>query len=135
MADPGSFAGPGHPDAAGWALGVLDPQESSRFQDHLESCPECQQAVAEFTAVTRLLKTAAELPAVQLAEGPEPPPDLQTRTLGRIERAARKAAWRRWSPRRTLSAAGAAVVAAAAAITVILAQSGPALAFSIPLHP
>ena len=52
-----------------------------------------------------------------------------------MQRAARKAAWRRWSPRRTLSAAAAAVVAAVAAIALILASSAPALAFTIPLHP
>jgi hypothetical protein len=84
VADPDTFAEAGHADAAGWVLGVLDPEESGRF--------------------------------VQLADGPEPPPDLQARTLDRVQRAARKAAWRRWSPRGTLSAAAAAVVAAVAAV-------------------
>lgn len=133
MADPDTFAEAGHPDAAGWVLGVLDPGESGRFETHLESCPECQQAVTEFGSAAQMLTTV--LPGVQLADGPEPPPDLQARTLARVQRAARKAAWRRWSPRRTLSAAAAAVAAAVAAIALILASSAPALAFTIPLHP
>jgi anti-sigma-K factor RskA len=133
MADPDTFAEAGHPDAAGWMLGVLDPGESGRFEAHLESCRECQQAVAEFGSAAQMLKTA--LPGVQLADGPEPPPDLQARTLARVQRAARKTAWRRWSPRRTLSAAAVALAAAVAAIALILASSAPALAFTIPLHP
>ena len=59
---------------------------------------------------------------------------LQARTLARVQRAAGKSAWRRWSPRRTLSAAAAAVVAAVVTIAIILASSAPALAFTIPLH-
>jgi anti-sigma-K factor RskA len=138
MANPDTFAKAGHADAAGWVLGVLAPEESGRFETHLESCPGCQQAAAELGTAAQMLKTAAGLPGVQLADGPEPPPDLQARTLARVQRAARKTAtktaWRRWSPRRTLSAAAAVVAAAVAAITLILAQSAPALAFTIPLH-
>jgi len=133
MADPGAFADAGHADAAGWVLGVLDPQECASFETHVESCPDCQQAVAEFETAARMLK--AVVPGMQLANGPEPPAELQARTLARVQRAARRTAWRRWSPRRTLSAAAAAVAAAAAAIVLILASSAPALAFTIPLHP
>ena len=134
MPDPDTFAETGHPDAAGWVLGVLDPGESGRFETHLESCPQCRQAVVELGTAAQMLKTAADLPGVQLADGPEPPPDLQARTLARVQRAARKSAWRRWSPRRTLSAAAVVVAAAVAAIALILAQSAPALAITIPLH-
>ena len=137
MADSDTFAEAGHPDAAGWMLGVLDSEESGRFQTHLKSCPECQQAVAEFGSAAQLLKTA--LPGIQLADGPEPSPDLQARTLAQVQQAAsktaRKAAWLRWSPRRTLSAAAAVIATAAAAIALLLASSAPALAFTIPLHP
>ena len=70
-------------------LGVLDPEESGRFETHLESCPQCQQAVTEFGSAAQMLKTAAALPGVQLADGPEPPPDLQDRTRARVQRAAR----------------------------------------------
>ena len=90
MADPATLAEAGHPDAAGWVLGVLDPEESGRFESHLESCPECQQAAAELRSAAQMLKTV--LPGAQLADGPEPPPDLQARTLARVRRAARKTA-------------------------------------------
>jgi anti-sigma-K factor RskA len=132
MADSDTFAEAGHPDVAGYVLGVLDPEESGRFEVHLESCAECRQVVAEFGGTAEMLTNV--LPGVKLADGPEPPLDLQARTLARVRRAARKPAWRRWSPRRTLSAAAAAVAAAIAAIALILASSAPALAFTIPLH-
>src|ERR1700733_11516559 len=81
MADPDSLAEAGHPDAAGWMLGVLDPEKSGPFETHLESCPECQQATVELGSAAEMLKTV--LPGAQLVDGPEPPPDLQARTLGR----------------------------------------------------
>jgi hypothetical protein len=134
MADSHIFAGAGHPDVAGWVLGALDLKESVLFETHLESCPQCQQAVTELGTTAQMLKTANSLPGMQLAGGPEPPPDLQARTLARVQRAARKTARRRWSPRWALPV-GAAAAAAAAAIALILARSAPALTFTIPLHP
>src|ERR1700733_12294315 len=101
MADPDSLAEAGHPDAAGWMLGVLDPEKSGRFETHLESCPECQQATVELGSAAEMLKTVLESregpvgpgpPAErltpvrrgpELGAGPDPPPDLQARTLGR----------------------------------------------------
>ncbi len=133
MADPNVPAEAGHPDVAGWVLGVLDPEESTRFEAHLPSCPDCQQAVAEFGPTAQMLKTA--LPAMTSMATPEPPPDLEARTLARVERAARKAAWRRWHPKRILSAAAVVIIAAVTAIAVSLAQAAPALAVTIPLHP
>ena len=62
MADPDASAQAGHPDAAGWVLGVLDSKEAGRFETHLESCPECQQAVAEFASTAQMLKSV--LPGV-----------------------------------------------------------------------
>ena len=62
-----------HPDAAGWALGALDPDDAAAFETHLQDCAECQATVAEFQEMARALKSAA--PAV------EPPPDLESKTL------------------------------------------------------
>jgi anti-sigma-K factor RskA len=120
-----------HPDVAGWVLGVLDPDDSVRFEEHLRSCEECQQAVAEFGPAARLLQTA--LPAIELMEDDEPPAELQTRTVARVERAARKAVWRRRSAA-LIAAAAVVVIAAVIAITVSLTQSTPALAFSFSLR-
>ena len=127
-----------HADAAGWALGILNPDDSARFEAHLESCEECRQAVAEFGSAALLLTTP--VPAMASVVGAEPPADLQARTLARVEQAAgrdaRKAPRRRWSMRLStrLSAAAAVIIAAVAAITLTLGQAAPALAFTIPLH-
>jgi Anti-sigma-K factor rskA/Putative zinc-finger len=121
-----------HPDAAGWVLGVLDPEESALFEAHLPSCPDCQQAVTEFGSTARLLKTA--LPVMESMPAAEPPPDLQARTVARVERAARKRTWRRWNTR-VVAAAAVVVVGAGTVTAVSLTQATPALAFTIPLHP
>jgi len=133
MADMDALAEAGHADAAGWVLGILDPDDHQRFEAHLTACQTCQQAVAEFGSAATMLKAA--LPVMESLPKIEPPADLRARTVARVELAARKASWRRWSPRRTISAAAVAVAAAVAAIIVSLAGSAaPALAFSIPLH-
>jgi Anti-sigma-K factor rskA/Putative zinc-finger len=135
MADSDTFAEAGHPDAAGWVLGVLDPEESGRFETHLESCPECQQAVAEFGSAAHMLTSA--LPGVQLAEGPEPPPDLQDRTLARVAEAASKARHNsRWRSRSTriLLLAASVLVAAGTAIGLLLSVGAPAGAYALSLH-
>ena len=67
----------GHPEAAAWALGALDPEEAERFKAHLQSCGGCRIAVADFEPVARAL--AHPPPAV------EPPPDLQARTLASVQ--------------------------------------------------
>jgi anti-sigma factor RsiW len=71
---------PTHPEAAGWVLGTLDPDDAEWFAQHLPSCPGCRATVAEFGPTARLLVTAA--PA-DLA-----PPGLQARTLAGVARAA-----------------------------------------------
>ena len=132
MADLDAFAEAEHQDAAGWALGALDPEDRGRFVAHLYSCQECQQAVADLRPAALLLKTP--LPAVELNAGAEPPADLQTRTLASVKRAARKAVRRRWNVRLPLAAAAAAVIATVAGIALLLSRPAPALAFDIPLH-
>ena len=72
-----------HPDAAGWALGALDPDDAAAFETHLQGCTECQATVAGFQEMTRALKTAA--PAV------EPPADLESRTLAAVQLAVMEA--------------------------------------------
>ena len=45
-----------HPEAAGCVLGVLDGFDADRFGGHLQSCPDCQAAVAELGPAARLLQ-------------------------------------------------------------------------------
>jgi anti-sigma-K factor RskA len=128
MADPDVA----HADVAGWVLGALDPEESERFEAHLETCDECRKEVADLGPAAQMLK--AVLPDVELATGPGPPADLQARTMTRIEQASRKSRWRRGNVRVLAAAAAAVVAVAAAGIGFTLAQAAPALADTISLH-
>ena len=65
-----------HAEVAGWALGALDPDDAAAFEEHLQSCGQCQAEAAEFAAVTGSLALAA--PAA------EPPPDLEIKTLAAV---------------------------------------------------
>jgi Anti-sigma-K factor rskA/Putative zinc-finger len=66
-----------HPEVAGWALGALDPDDLTAFEEHLQSCEKCQAVVAEFEPVVQGLKIAA--PAA------EPPADLEARTIAAVQ--------------------------------------------------
>ena len=92
MADPDASAQTGHPDVAGWVLGVLDPDDGERFEAHLPSCEECQQAVAELGPAAQMLKTA--MPAIEVTTAAEPPPD------GGLQRRAQIPSVMRWDDRR-----------------------------------
>jgi len=137
----------GHPDAAAWALGALDPEEAERFKAHLQSCGGCRIAVADFEQVARAL--AHPPPAV------EPPPDLQARTLASVQYAVMSAKraqenpapalapakmhrWWHWHWNFPVFSVAAALGAAAAAIMFVLVQvvqTAPAQAQTIiPLH-
>jgi hypothetical protein len=48
-----------HPEAAGWALGALDPGDAAAFEEHLRSCDQCQAEIAEFRPVAESLPLAA----------------------------------------------------------------------------
>lgn len=99
MADP--IESSGHPDVAGWLLGALDAEEADRFGTHLGSCPDCQHTVAEFGTAAQMLKASAGLPTVRLADGPEPPSDLQARILARVRQTSRRSV-RHWHGRYSL---------------------------------
>jgi Anti-sigma-K factor rskA/Putative zinc-finger len=137
----------GHPEAAAWALGALDPGEAEAFHAHLQSCGGCRIAVADFEQVARALAH----PPPEL----EPPPDLQARTLASVQYAAMSAKraaenpqpapapakahqWWHWHWNFPVFSVAAALGAAAAAIVVVLvqvAQTTPAQAQTvIPLH-
>jgi hypothetical protein len=139
----------GHPDAAAWALGALDPGEAERFLAHRQSCGGCRTAVAEFEQVTAALAH----PAPEL----EPPPDLQARTLASVQHAvmsakqaqqnrqpapapakAKGSRWWAWHwnfPVFSVAAALGAAVVAIVAVVAQVAQTAPAQAQTvIPLH-
>jgi hypothetical protein len=69
-----------HPETAGWALGALDADDAAAFEEHLQSCQQCQEQAAEFALVARGLPLAAPADI--------PPPDLLTKTLAAVRDAA-----------------------------------------------
>lgn len=76
---PDTGPGLGHLDAAGWALGALDPADAADFETHLQDCAECQTAVTRFEVVAHALRSPA--PAVV------PPPELEAKTLASVQHA------------------------------------------------
>jgi hypothetical protein len=108
MSDP--YTDPFTDEAGAYVLGALDDAERAAFVDHLRSCPECRQAVAEIEDLPGLL-------ALVPKEGPvDPPPTVLAHLLDEVRqeewaersRARRRRAWR-----------GGAGLAAAAAGAVL----------------
>lgn len=60
-------------DVAAYALGALDPQETERFEQHLQSCAVCRDELVAFTQVVDVLPMTA--PTHQA------PPGLRHRVL------------------------------------------------------
>ncbi len=121
-----------HPEAAGWVLGILDPDDADQFRRHVWYCRDCQAAVAELGPAARLLQTAAPAAA--------PPAGLQARTLAGVTQAAaaarrgeRHSRWRGWNVR-MLALAAAVVFAAAVSAGLLLSRPAPAEAYTVALH-
>jgi hypothetical protein len=142
---PNGNIGSAHPPAADWVLGTLGPAEREAFRRHLDGCPHCQAAVAEFGDFGQTLRHLP--PAV------EPSPDLEARIITSVLAAsiAQRAAVpvsepsdtgatiirfpRRPGRRGLLAFAGAVAAAVIAAVVVILPGGGgtPAGTLSIRL--
>jgi anti-sigma-K factor RskA len=151
-----------HPEAAGYVLGSLDPDDRTLFEEHLRACKQCQAQVAEFGPVAASLAMAA--PAVEprrdlerqivaavnhamLAESvPALPAAAAVATAKPMVRDRVKARpednpvtkarrwWRsRWAAPLSAALAGAAATAGAFAAAIFI-NSSPALAATISLH-
>jgi anti-sigma-K factor RskA len=106
-----------HPDLVGYVSGTLEDDERADFEEHLPGCEHCQAEVAELRGLRQLVKRAA--PPAQV------PPELEQRTLGAVEQAARRARRAR-RLRIVVAAAAAALVVVVAFIGgVLLSQTGP----------
>ena len=99
-----------HVDVAGYALGQLETEERSRFEQHLADCGSCQGELTELEGAARLLALVA--PADQ------PPPGLAARTLLAVEREAGTPAKRERRRRRVFALAAVGAVAVTGAILV-----------------
>jgi hypothetical protein len=67
----------GHPDAAAWVLGALDPEDACSFAEHLRSCAQCQEVVAGFELVAAALARSG--PVVG------PPAGLEAKTVAAVQ--------------------------------------------------
>ena len=62
-----------HDYTAAYALDALDREESARYEEHLATCEECQEQLAQLSGAAGALAFAVESPA--------PPPELRSRIL------------------------------------------------------
>ncbi len=94
-----------HDYTAAYALDALDREESARYEEHLATCAECQQQLAQLSGAAGALAFAVESPA--------PPPELRSRILdaAREERPNVRPLRPRWLPV-AYTVAGVAAVAA-----------------------
>jgi anti-sigma-K factor RskA len=111
------------PNAAGYVLGSLDPEERRAFESHLAGCAECSAEVASLRPVVGALATAvpqvtprAELrDRILAAQGTEGGADLKTRPYMLHDRKSPSALM--WLP-----LAAAIVIAIGAAVYVVRLQ-------------
>ncbi|MCP3818211.1 zf-HC2 domain-containing protein [Streptomyces sp. A3M-1-3] len=96
-----------HRDAGAYALGILDPAETFRFEEHLADCAVCVIRLNELAGVEALLAPLGEV-------GPpaRPHPGLLGRLLDEVTARRRRSSRRRL---RLVAAAAALILAAPAA--------------------
>ncbi|MEN8651818.1 zf-HC2 domain-containing protein [Streptomyces sp. 21So2-11] len=111
-----------HQDVGAYALGVLDPADTFRFEEHLSDCPMCAVRLSEFAGLESMLATFAHPgggPGVLL---PQPPvPELLDRLLDRVEVTRRRSGRRRI---RLVAAAAALIIGGPAAVLGLQLQGG-----------
>ncbi len=103
-----------------YALGTLDPDDRARVESHLDRCPDCRQALVEFSGLPGLL---ARVPRAELTDEPVVATDVAFRRLLDTAAAQRRARRRRY----LLAAAAAVIVAlgAGAGLGVWVEAGGP----------
>ncbi|MFD5427293.1 anti-sigma factor family protein [Streptomyces sp. NPDC127084] len=96
-----------HRDVAAYALGVLDPSDAFRFEEHLSECVLCAVRLTDFAPVASAL---GELGAPGASEAPvtRPSAALLGRLLGTVAEDRRRGARRRL---RLVAAAAALIIA------------------------
>ncbi|MFI2650320.1 anti-sigma factor family protein [Micromonospora fulviviridis] len=103
-----------HMDVAAYALGVLDPQDTERFEEHLATCWACAAELETMVPVVGLL-SGIDGEAMAALEQTHTDPGLLDRTLMAVRRDRRRTRMRQ-------------VFAAAAAVVVFGGLSGAGIA-------
>jgi len=111
-----------------YVLGGLEPQEVSELEAHIDTCPECQRELAEFTeTAAQLSLVPPELLAEALGDQPVPPDQDPADDLV-LQRALREIRTERTGARRrrvlTIAAAVVALVAAPVITAVVVGGNG-----------
>lgn len=100
---------PPHWDVAAYALGVLDPREIPRYEEHLAQCPSCAEELERLVPATTVL---ADVDPAELREVED------VRLAGRLLEAVRGQRRRARIRNRLAVGAGTAVAAAVAAVAL-----------------
>ncbi|WP_274564390.1 zf-HC2 domain-containing protein [Streptomyces spiramyceticus] len=109
-----------HRDVGAYALGVLDPADSFRFEEHLADCATCAVRLSEFAGLESALAAFAHPAGAHGVLLPEPPrPTLLNQLLDAIETGRRRSGRRRL---RLISAAAALIIAAPVAVLGLQTQ-------------
>ncbi|MPZ25286.1 MAG: hypothetical protein GEV12_02230 [Micromonosporaceae bacterium] len=103
-----------HWDVAAYALGVLDPREVPRFEQHLAHCPSCAAELERLVPATAVL---ADVDPAELREVED------LRLAGRLLEAVRGQRRRTRNRQRLTVAAGTAVAAATAGLALFAGAS------------
>lgn len=109
-----------HRDVGAYALGVLDPADSFRFEEHLADCATCAVRLSEFAGLESALAAFAHPDGAHGVLLPEPPrPTLLNQLLDSIETGRRRSGRRRL---RLIAAAAALIIAAPVAVLGLRTQ-------------
>jgi hypothetical protein len=103
---------------AAYVLGSLSGTERREFEEHLNTCPRCREAVAELSGMPALLAQLSADEVEALDEPAAEPPPLRGEVLDSL---LQKVEWRRRRTRRfsTIALAAAAAVLAVALVLAI----------------
>ncbi|MGP3770107.1 zf-HC2 domain-containing protein [Streptomyces sp. SDT5-1] len=110
-----------HRDVGAYALGVLDPAERFRFEDHLPECATCASLVGELAPTTGVLALYARATPPYVDVLARPAPTFLDRAVDRLGAAHRRARRRLWGA----AVAAVLVLAAAGQGVALLTGAGP----------
>ncbi|MGX1885061.1 zf-HC2 domain-containing protein [Streptomyces sp. NPDC055287] len=111
-----------HRDVGAYALGVLDPAESFRFEEHLADCATCAVRLSEFAGLESALAAYAHPGGgVEVLLPQRPAPALLDRLLAGVDAGRRRRGRRRL---RLVAAAAALIIAGPVAALGLQARAG-----------
>ncbi|MFJ4713739.1 zf-HC2 domain-containing protein [Streptomyces sp. NPDC088785] len=117
-----------HRDAGAYALGVLDPADRFRFEDHLGDCAACTAQLGELRPTTGLLARYARATPPCVEWCARPAPTLVERAVDRLAALHRRARRRAWAAVAVLALLVTAAGAGAALRSPAAGGGGLALA-------